>query len=198
MASDAESMVPALLKDNHIMTKEPSIMKRFALFASAFAVVAAACTGSPSTPSTPKPTFSALMQTSNENPPITGTEAGGTGNSTMTFDVTRDASGNITAAKVTFVVNLSGFPPGTPIRLSHIHTGGPSVNGAVVIDTGLTPGDPVVLTNGSGSFTRTVDVPSTAFPIVNQILATPSAFYFNSHTLLNPGGVARGQLDRVQ
>ena len=173
-------------------------MKCFALFASAVAVVASACTDSPSTPSSPKPTFSALMQTSNENPPITGTEAGGTGNSTMTFDVTRDASGNITDAKVTFVVNLSGFPPGTPIILSHIHSGGASVNGPVVIDTGLTPGGPVALANGSGSFTRTVTVPSTRFDVVNQILTNPSAFYFNSHTTLNPGGVARGQLDRVQ
>ena len=173
-------------------------MKRFALFASAVAVVASACTDSPSTPSSPKSTFSALMQTSNENPPITGTEAGGTGNSTMTFDVTRDASGNITDAKVTFVVNLSGFPPGTPIILSHIHSGGASVNGPVVIDTGLTPAGPVALANGSGSFTRTVTVPSTRFDVVNQILTNPSAFYFNSHTTLNPGGVARGQLDRVQ
>ncbi len=175
-------------------------MKRLAIFATALAFVASACTSnSPSSPSSqPRPTFSALMATSNENPPITGAEASGSGNSTMTFDITRDTSGNITAAKVTFVVNLSGFPPGTPIRLSHIHNGGASVNGPVVIDTGLTPADPIVLTNGSGSFTKVVDVPSTSFGIVSQILGNPSAFYFNSHTLVNPGGVARGQLDRVQ
>jgi CHRD domain-containing protein len=173
-------------------------MKRAAVLAIALACIASSCTDSPSTPSSPKPTFSALLKSSNENPPITGTEAGGTGNSTMTFDVTRDSSGNITDAKVTFVVNLSGLPPGTPVILSHIHTGGASVNGAVVIDTGLSPGGPVTLADGTGSFTRTVTVPSTRFDIVNQILANPSAFYFNSHTVLNPGGVVRGQLDKVQ
>ena len=173
-------------------------MKRIVFSAITLAFVASACTDSPSSPSQPKPTFSALLKTSNENPPITGAEATGTGNSTMTFDVTRDSSGNITAATVTFVVNLSGFPPGTPIRIAHIHTGGASVNGAVVIDTGLTPGDGLTLADGSGSFIRTATVASTSFGIVNQILANPSAFYFNAHTLVNAGGVVRGQLDRVQ
>jgi hypothetical protein len=173
-------------------------MKRVALFVIVLASFVSACTDSPSSPSQPKPTFSALLQTSNENPPITGAEATGSGNATITFDVTRDSSGNITAAKTTFVVNLSGFPPGTPIRIAHIHTGGAGVNGAVVIDTGLTPADGLTLASGSGSFSRTVDVPSTGFAVVNQILGTPSAFYFNAHTLVNPGGVVRGQLDRVQ
>jgi len=173
-------------------------MKSAAVLAVALACLASACTASPSSPSQPKPTFSAVMLTSNENPPIAGAEATGSGNVTVTFDITRDNSNNITAAKATFVVNLSGFPPGTPITLSHIHIGPASVNGPVVIDTGLTPGDPISLTNGSGSFTRTVTVASTAFSIVDQILANPAAFYFNSHTRINPGGVARGQLDRVQ
>jgi CHRD domain-containing protein len=174
-------------------------MKRIIYSAVALAFVASACTDSPSSPSSPKTTFSALLKTSNENPPITGAEATGTGNSTMTFDVTRNASGNITAATVTFVVNLSGFPPGTPIRIAHIHTGAASVNGAVVIDTGLTPGDGLMAAaDGSVSFTKTATVPSTSFDIVNQILANPSAFYFNAHSLVNPGGVVRGQLDRVQ
>ena len=175
-------------------------MTRIVFSAIALACVASACTSdTASSPSSqPKPTFSALLKTSNENPPITGAEATGAGNSTMTFDVTRDSSGNIMAAQVTFVVNLSGFPPGTPIRIAHIHTGVASVNGAVVIDTGLTPGDGLTLADGSGSFTRTATVASTSFGIVNQILANPSAFYFNAHTLVNGGGVVRGHLDRVQ
>ena len=32
---------------------------------------------------------------------------------------------------------------------------------------------------------------------VANILAAPQNFYFNVHTTLNPGGVARGQLQRV-
>ena len=31
-----------------------------------------------------------------------------------------------------------------------------------------------------------------------QIIANPASFYFNVHSTLNPGGVARGQLVKVQ
>src|SRR5206468_9736283 len=135
MPSDCLSVVPALLTEAEFC-QGAATMKRLAIYAIALAFVPSACTSnSPSSPSSqPQPTFSSLLQTSNENPPITGAEAAGTGNSTMTFDITRDTSGNITAAKVTFVVNLSGFPPGTPIRIAHIHTGVAGVNGAVLID----------------------------------------------------------------
>ena len=30
------------------------------------------------------------------------------------------------------------------------------------------------------------------------LLANPSAFYFNIHSPMNPGGFARGQLERIQ
>jgi hypothetical protein len=42
-------------------------------------------------------------------------------------------------------------------------------------------------------------VVSTVDPAVAQnIINNPSAFYFNIHSTLNPGGVARGQLVKVQ
>jgi hypothetical protein len=54
----------------------------------------------------------------------------------------------------------------------------------------------VTLNNGSGSFTETsVSVPA---DIAQQMLANPSSFYFNVHTVSNPSGVARGQLVRTQ
>jgi hypothetical protein len=172
-------------------------MKRFVFSAIALAFVASACTSdSPSSPSEPKPTFSAELRASNENPPITDAEATGGGNATVTFDLTRNAAGIVTAASATFVVNLSGFPPGTPIRIAHIHTGAAGVNGAIVVDTGLTPGDNLTLSNGSGSLTKTN--PSADVSIVQSIINNPSAFYFNAHSVLHPGGVVRGQLDRVQ
>jgi hypothetical protein len=177
--------------------KKPRTMNRFVLYAFAAALVASACADdSPSSPTgQPKPTFSAELLAANENPPIANAESSGAGNATVTFDVTRDSAGNITAATATFVVNLSGFPPGTPIRIAHIHTGGAGVNGAIVVDTGLVPGDNLTLANGSGSFTRT----ATADPAITQaIIGNPSAFYFNAHSALNPGGVVRGQLAKVQ
>jgi CHRD domain-containing protein len=188
---------PRLAEKGRIVLKEPLTMKRLALFALATLFVASACTSdTPSSASGPKPTFSAELKTSNENPPIQGAEATGSGNATVTFDLTRNSAGNVTAASATFVVNLSGFPPGTPIRIAHIHTGGSGVNGAIVVDTGLTPADGLTLTDGSGSFTKTN--PSADPAIVQSILANPSAFYFNAHSAVNPGGVIRGQLDKVQ
>jgi hypothetical protein len=199
-AFNSESLVSPLLKQGQIVTKEPLTMNRLASSIIVLAFLAPACSDdSPSSPSSqPKPTFSAELRASNENPAITDAESTGAGNSTITFDITRDAAGNITAATATFVVNFSGFPAGTPIRIAHIHTGGAGVNGAVVIDTGLTPGENFMLSSGSGSLTKNVTVANTAFDIVNQILANPSAFYFNAHSALHPGGVVRGQLARVQ
>jgi CHRD domain len=173
-------------------------MRCIVLSALALAFVASGCTSdTASSPSSqPKPTFSAELRASNESPAITDAEATGAGNATVTFDLTRDAAGNVTAASATFVVNLSGFPPGTPIRIAHIHTGAAGVNGAIVVDTTLTPAENVTLANGSGSFTRTN--PSADVSIVQSIINNPSAFYFNAHSVLHPGGVVRGQLARVQ
>jgi hypothetical protein len=161
-------------------------------------VLAAACGSSSSStsPTTPtNPTFVATLSPANEVPAIAGAEASGSGTSTVTMVTTKDGAGNITAATATFVVNLSGFPPNTPINISHIHQAAAGVNGAVVVNSGITAGQ-VVLANGSGSFTAsnlTVDP-----ALANQILNNPAGFYFNVHSTLNPGGVARGQLVRTQ
>jgi hypothetical protein len=171
-------------------------MKRYVLVG--LTILAAACgSSSPSTPSTTQPTtivFNAALSASNEVPPITNADQNGKGTGTFTLNLTRDGSGNITAAKGTFVYNLSGFPPGTSVRLTHIHEGGPGIgNGAVKIDSGLTAATAFTLTDGSiGNQTfadRDVDV-----TLANQIIANPNGYYFNVHTALNPGGAVRAQL----
>jgi len=180
--------------------KEPQPMKYAAAMTIALAVLAAAGCGddNPSSPTQQNRfVFSALLSANNEVPPITGTEAGGGGNSTITIDVTRDSSGNITAATASFVVNINGLPANTPINLSHIHQAAAGTNGAVVVNTGLTAASPVVLTNGSGSFERP-NIAITPVDIATQIIANPAGFYFNSHSQINGGGVVRGQLQRVQ
>jgi len=170
-------------------------MKRLSVPAIALVLLAAGCTKN-STSATGNPTvslqpvFTAALSPANEVPPIVGAEASGTGTATITFDVTKDAAGNITTSTATFVVNLSGFPAGTPINIAHIHPGAAGTNGSVLVSTTLAAGQ-VVLTNGSGSFTRAVSVdPAAAQNIINN----PAGFYFNVHSTLNPGGVARGQL----
>jgi len=174
-------------------------MKRVTVLTLALATLAAACgSDSPTNPSQPNTlVFSALLSAANEVPPIQGTEAGGNGNATITFNVTRDSAGNITAATANFVVNIAGMPANTPINLSHIHQAPAGVNGAVVVNTGLSAASPVTLTNGSGSFERP-GIAVTPVDIMTQIVNNPAGFYFNSHSTLNPGGVIRGQLVRVQ
>jgi hypothetical protein len=171
-------------------------MKRVSLLFVALGFLAAGCGSSSTAPTTPtNPTFTAALSPSNEVPAIAGAEASGSGTATVTMVTTKDSAGNVTAATATFVVNLSGFPAGTPINIAHIHQAASGVNGAVVVNSGLTAGQNV-LTTGSGSFTAanlTVDP-----ALANTILANPAGFYFNVHSTLNPGGVARGQLVRTQ
>jgi len=172
-------------------------MKRSLVVMMTLALFAAACgSDTPSSPTAAVPTFTADLRTSNENPPISNAEAGASGNATITFNVTRDGSNNITAATATFVVNLSGFPAGTPINIAHIHQAPAGTNGAVVVSTTLAAGE-VTLANGSGSFTK-ANIAVTPVDLVTQIINNPAGFYFNAHSTLNPGGVVRGQLVRVQ
>jgi len=163
------------------------------------AVTAAGCNknNAPATPSPTKPTFTATLLPANEVPPVAGAESSGNGNATITFDVTRDAQGNITAGTATFVVNLAGYPAGTPINIAHIHVGGSGVNGSVVFSTTLSPSDAVVLTNGSGSFAKGSVAPGD-LSYFQKILDNPAGYYFNVHSTQNPAGVSRGQLVRVQ
>lgn len=174
-------------------------MKRSFLAALALAVCAAACGSSTSPSNNPptKPTFTADLKPSNEVPPVTNAESTGSGTATITIDTTKDSAGNVTSATATFVVNLTGFPPNTPINIAHIHQAAAGSVGSVVVSTTLSASDAVVLTNGSGSFSK-ASVAISPVDLANQILNNPSGFYFNVHSTLNPSGVARGQLVRVQ
>lgn len=151
-------------------------------------------TGPTAPPSDAPPTYGVTLSTANEVPPVTGSEAGGSGTATLTFNLTKDAAGAVTAATLDVTVNATGFPAGTALTASHIHPGAAGSNGGVFVSCGLTPGE-VSFPNGSGSFTKrgvtlTVDQ-------ANAIMANPSGFYLNIHTASNPNGVARGQLARI-
>jgi hypothetical protein len=43
-----------------------------------------------------------------------------------------------------------------------------------------------------------VGIPPQDVALFQQIINNPAGFYFNAHSTLNPGGVARGQLVKVQ
>ncbi len=170
-------------------------MKRVSLLVVALGVLVSGCGSSSSTaPTTPtNPTFTATLSPANEVPPVAGAEATGSGTATVTLVTTKDAAGNVTAATATFVVNLTGFPAGTPVNAAHIHNAPAGTNSGVVITSGITAGQNVLVA-GSGSFTAS-NLPVDA-ALANQILANPAGFYFNVHSTLNPGGLARGQLVR--
>jgi CHRD domain len=140
-------------------------------------------------------TFTAMLHPAEEMPPVTGAEAAGHGTATITLNAVKDANGNVTSATATFAVNLSGFPTGTPINMAHIHRAAAGQSGDVVVNTTLLPGE-VTLQDGTGSFTKN-NVAVTP-DLANQLMNNPGGFYFNVHSTLNPGGVARGQLVRAQ
>jgi hypothetical protein len=167
-------------------------MKRIALLA-VLTAVAACGSDSPTNPSTGPIVFTAALSAANEVPAITNADANGRGTATMTMNVPRDSSGAVTGGgTMNFVVQLSGFPAGTTVRLAHIHPGAVGVNGTPLVDTGLTAANPVVLSDGTGTLTfNDVAVDQVK---AQQIVSNPAGFYFNAHTAVNPGGAVRGQL----
>jgi hypothetical protein len=171
-------------------------MKRLSPIALVLALAAAGCSSNstPTTPTPTNPTFTATLSPANEVPPVTNAESTVNGTASITLTVTRDASQNITAATATFVVNLTGFPAGSSVNIAHIHEGANTCACPVVVNTSLAAGE-VTIANGIASFTKagiTVDP-----AVAQRLLSNPAGFYFNVHTTLNAGGVARGQLSRV-
>jgi hypothetical protein len=180
-------------------------MKRSRIFVLALGLAAVAGLGlsgcdddSPTAPDNPNLIlFRVTMNTANEVPPLSNAaEAAATGTATITFNVTRDGSNNITGGTADFQFSLANFPAGAVARAAHIHPGAAGTAGGVLVDTGLSPAAPINMPNGVGSFTATgVNVPATD---LNNIINNPAGFYFNVHTVLNPGGAVRGQLVRQQ
>jgi hypothetical protein len=174
-------------------------MKHLSVLAVALGLLTAGCgssssTTAPTTGST-TPIFTASLSPANEVPPITNSESVVTGTATITMNSTKDSAGNITAATVTFAVTLGGFPAGSTINIAHIHEGASTCACPVVVNTTVAPGE-VAVTNGLASFTKsniTVDP-----AVAQRIIANPAGFYFNVHSALNPGGVARGTLVKTQ
>jgi hypothetical protein len=62
-----------------------------------------------------------------------------------------------------------------------------------VVNTGLVAGE-VALTNGAGSFHKTVSVDGA---VAQSVVNNPPVFYFNVHSTANPGGVLRAQMDNT-
>jgi len=150
----------------------------------------------PTSPSGAPVVFSALLSSANEVPPIANAESTGHGAAQVTFVVARDGTGAVTGGTATMYFQVSGLPAGTIIRGAHIHSAVAGVNGPIVVDTGISPTNTVSVSSDGGEFT--FNNVAVSAPVMGGILANPLAYYFNVHTPLNPGGVARGQLVPVR
>jgi CHRD domain len=174
-------------------------MKRLAVCAiAALAIVGASCDDdNPSGPSGQPTTlvYTATLLPANEVPAFTNAESSGRGDGTVTFHLTRDASGNITNATVDFLASFTGFTTNVIGTAAHIHEGaaGTAAAGNIVIPSGVASGSFTIPANGSGSLVAN-GVPVTPVELMTRIINNPAGFYFNVHSSLNPGGFARGQL----
>ena len=171
------------------------LTSRLTLAAAMFACLAAgACSDDDDNPNSPTGNDVRLiagLSPFNEVPAVSNADTSGSGLVTVTFHLTRNASGTITAATADFNVSLTGFPTGTVLTGAHIHPGVAGTTGSVLVNTGIASGE-INLSSGAASFTRTgiTVTPANA----QAIISNPAGFYFNAHTTLNPPGAARGQL----
>lgn len=142
--------------------------------------------------------FRAAMLPSNEIPAV---DIAAAGTATIRAHAVRDASGQVISGTVDFIVNYN-FPGGVELTGLHIHRGDSTVNGPVVINTGIGgAGGNLNDPSGKGVITRSVDVTAgsgAALAALKDLLDNPSDFYVNMHTTVNPGGVIRGQLQKPE
>jgi hypothetical protein len=172
-------------------------MNRWTLIVVAFCVLTAGCGDDDQTaPSNLPLVFSAILSPANEVPAVSNAESGGRGAAQIQFDVTRGTNGAITSATTSFYFQLTGFPAGTSVIGAHIHPAPAGTNGPVIISTGLAAVTALAVPTGTVEF-NVSGVPTDP-GLVQAIVNNPAAFYFNVHSPLNPGGFARGQLNRVQ
>ena len=165
---------------------------RFAMTLVALAVgLAAANNYTQAAVQTENVNLTAVLSPANEVPPIANAESKGSGEVAIVLHLTRDASKAITAATADFKGSVKGFPADTAITAAHIHRGATGANGPVAVNPMFKAGE-ITLSGGAGSFSR---MGVTVTPAVAQeIVSGPGNFYFNVHSSMNGGGVARGQL----
>ena len=141
--------------------------------------------GKPSRSATP--VFKLHLKPSQEVPRIQGLRADAVGS--VTFDLTRDAGGAITAGEVVFYVNYK-FPGSVTISGLHVHQGKKGATGPVVVNSNVAP---FTDADGAGNVTAVV----MGDPAVLQaILNKPRDYYVNLHTTVpaHPDGAVRDQL----
>jgi hypothetical protein len=174
------------------------LMKRLTLLALALSLLSAGCDEvlAPATP-TGVVTFVSQMSGSQEVPAAAAPEAAAAGTASITM---APSGGGAYVASFTFQIGglvKAGVLPapldsGSVIVAGHIHTGAAGVVGAPVVPLPISQTAPIV--TPTGTVLLTISNVAVTADVASAMIANPSAFYFNLHTALNPGGVVRGQL----
>jgi uncharacterized protein (TIGR03437 family) len=141
--------------------------------------------------------FRAVMLPSKEVPVVNVTNVSGVAD--ILAHVVRDrTTGQIISGTVQFLVHVN-FPAEVAATGLHIHSGGPTVAGPVVIGTSLSAGSPQQIKTGGDIVNLPVQVTGDGLALTSLrgLFDDPGQFYVNIHTTEFPGGIMRGQLKRA-
>ena len=91
---------------------------------------------------------------------------------TITFNVPRDSSGNVTGGdSATFAIHLNNFPADTPASLRTSTRARQGVPGGVFVNTGLSAAAPIVM--GDGTANQTITIRDSTQEQATTVLANP-------------------------
>ena len=165
------------------------MIKRFAFLG----LMAALAVGSSWAQTSEFASFRATLSSASENPPVEDESV--SGSVLILVQTDRDSNQQLSSAVVGFYVSITTADNPT-FTAMHIHEGASDENGNVVIDTQF--GGAVDIGSGPAQLFREVIVTSPdELETLEDIMSSPGDFYFNVHSMNNPSGVARGQLEAV-
>lgn len=139
--------------------------------------------------------YRAVISPANEVPAVTDVQGSGTVN--VWLHVVKDAAGRVTSGSVDFDVRYSALTPNQTFTAMHIHAGPAGVNAPVVIDARLARTEAAAGGGVLPTFQAQLTTPA-QLAAAEGILADPSQYYFNIHSVDKPGGVMRGQLQLAE
>lgn len=138
--------------------------------------------------------YRALLSNANEVPAV---PAVATGTANVWLHVVRDASGAVVSGSIDANVRYQ-FGEASTITAMHIHTGGPTVSGGVVVPFAIARTDVTTAAGALPPVQTNFPTATVTLDTIRGIMANPGAWYFNVHSTANAGGAMRGQLQPAQ
>ena len=164
------------------------MIKRFA----SLGLLAALAVGSGLAQTSEFAAFRAPLSSASENPPVDDESVDGS--VLVLIQTEADNNQNLTRATVGFYVSIT-TAGNAAFTAMHIHEGSSDENGSVVIDSQF--GGAVDIDGSAQLFREVVVTSPDDLAVIQDIMSNPSEFYVNIHSMNNPNGVTRGQLEEV-